>query len=224
MLVSDHVRAATRSKSQGMVGADYVRAMGDVLLCRNTEGETVAEVDFGDTALTLPEIIDRARALRASILWAHGSISGEDVLEAKPGYARLRAEQPVAGDPLPLVEPGDYAALMGEAYAGMWGHKWVDPAESLPTDGSVVLSLAEDGVPIGLCRVWPAQRLVDQPGVVPEHREPRHQVRLLAAACALLGPGPVDVDTWGESPHVLDAYGRLGFVVTERLRGWELRL
>lgn len=198
--------------------------MDDVLICRNSEGETVAEVDLGETRLPLTQIIERARGLGAELLWAHGSMPGSDGFVPQPGYAHLHAERPLPGDPLPLVEPGLYASLLGEAYAGMWGHKWVDPAQSLPTDGSVVLCLPEDGVPIGLIRVWPDQRLVDQPGVVRERREARHSLRLLGAACALLGPGPVDVDSWGESPEILEAYGELGFVVTERLGGWELRL
>ncbi len=198
--------------------------MDDVLICRNTDGETVAEVDLGETPLTLTQIIDQARGLGAALLWAHDGIPGLDGFVSKPGYAHLHAEHPTSGDPLPQVEPDLYASLLREAYAGMWGHKWVARPQSLPTDGSVVLCLHEDGVPIGLCRVRPDLRLVDQPGVVPERREARHSLRLLGAACALLGPGPVDVDTWGESPKTLEAYGRMGFVVTERLRGWELRL
>jgi hypothetical protein len=87
-----------------------------------------------------------------------------------------------------------------------------------------VLCLLEDDVPVGLCRVWPDQRLVDQPGVVPERRQVARTLRLLGAACALLGPGPVDVDSWGETPDVLAACAVLGFVVTEQRCGWELRL
>ncbi len=198
--------------------------MNDLLICRSSKGETVAEVDLGETRLTATQIVDQARGLGAELLWAHGSMPGLDGFVSKPGYAHLYAEQPTSGDPLPLVEPDLYASLLGEAFAGMWGHKWVDRAQSLPTDGSVVLCLSEDDVPIGLCRVWPDQRVVDQPGVVAKRREARHSLRLLGAACALLGPGPVDVDTWGESPQILQVYGQLGFVVTERLLGWELRL
>jgi hypothetical protein len=88
----------------------------------------------------------------------------------------------------------------------------------------VVLGLWEDVVPIGLCRVWPAERLVDQPGVVAERRGIEPSLRLLGAACALLGPGPVDVDSWGEHAETLEACARLGFAVTDQRRGWELRL
>ncbi len=172
--------------------------MNDLLICRNSEGGTVAEVDLGETRLTPSQIIDRARGLGAELLWAHGSIPGLDGFVSKPGYAHLHAEQPMSGDPLPRIAPEVYAVLLGEAYAGMWGHKWVDRAQSLPTDGSVVLCLSEDDVPIGLCRVWPDQRLADQPGVVLERREARHSLRLLGAACAVPVPVPW---TWtrGES-------------------------
>lgn len=198
--------------------------MDEVQICRNTEGETVAEVDLDETGLTLTEIIGQARDRGADLVWAHGGDPGADGFVPQPGYAHLHAEDPLPGEPLPTVEPELYGALLGEAFAGMWGHKWVDRDQSLPTDGSVVLCLTEDGEAIGLCRVWPDLRLVDQPGVVPARREAAHTLRLLGAACALLGPGPVDVNTWGESAQTLDACRRLGFVVTEQLPGWELRL
>ena len=117
-----------------------------------------------------------------------------------------------------------YGPLLAKAYLGQWGHKWVDPDRALPTDGSVVLCLHVDRVPIGLCRVWPEERLVDQPGVVPERRGPQASLRLLGAACALLGAGAVTVDSWGEAPEVLRACARLGVEVTEQQPGWELRL
>src|SRR5207342_356006 len=121
-------------------------------------------------------------------------------------------------------EAAAYGPLLARAYHGLWGHKWVDPTRSLPTDGSIVLGLSENGVPIGLCRVWPAERLVDQPGVVAERRGIEPSLRLLGAACALLGPGPVDVDSRGETAETLEACARLGFAVTDQRRGWELRL
>ena len=208
----------------GAVADDYVLAMDEVLICRNTEGETVAEVDLDDTTLTLPEIVGQARDRGADLVWAHGGNPGMDGFVRRPGYAHLHAERPESQERLPLVEAELYGRLLARAYAGQWGHKWVDPTQSLPADGSVVLCLHEDGLPIGLCRVWPDHRLVDQPGVVPERREAKHTLRLLGAACALLGPGPVDVDSWGESAPILEACGQLGFVVTQQQPGWELRL
>jgi hypothetical protein len=198
--------------------------MDDVLIRRNADGETVAEVDLDETTLTLAEIVSHARQQRADLVWAHGGDAEPEGFVARPGYAHLHADATVPGEPLPPVAAAAYGPLLARAYAGQWGHAWVDPARPLPTDGSVVLCLSEDDVPVGLCRVWPDERLVDQPGIVPERREPARTLRLLGAACALLGPGPVDVDSWGESPEVLAACGSLGFAVTEQRRGWELRL
>jgi hypothetical protein len=198
--------------------------MAELLICRSTEGESVAEVDLDETTLTLAQIVDLAREQGADLVWAHGGTPTMEGLVPKPGYVHLHAVRPVPGDLLPAVEAQAYGPLLAKAYAGLWGHKWVDPTEPPPDDGSVVLCLTENDAPIGLCRVWPDQRLVDQPGVAAPWRGPRHTQRLLGAACALLGPGPVDVDTWGESPQNLEAYRRLGFAVTEQTTGWELRL
>lgn len=198
--------------------------MGEVLIGRDTTGTTVAEVDLEDTTLTVTQILDEARRHRAGLVWAHGGRPEEAGFVRRSGYVRLHADDAVAGDPLPPVAPEAYGELLARAYVGMWGHKWVDPAQRLPTDGSVVLCLEEDDAPVGLCRVWPRDRLIDQPGVVPECRSPERAVRLLGAACALLGPGAADVDTWGEEPATLSAYATLGFAVTDRQAGWELRL
>ena len=212
---------ATSSRA---VAGTTVPAMGEVLICRNTEGRTVAEVDLEATRLTVREVVGQARTLGADLVWAHGGDPAAYGFVPRPGYAHLHAEQPVAGEPLPLVEADAYGPLLARAYVGQWGHKWVDPAQPLPTDGSIVLCLPEGGVPVGLCRVWLEERLVDQPGVFPEQRATRASLRLLGAAVALLGPGPVDVDSWGETPEVLEACTRLGFEVAEQQRGWELEL
>jgi hypothetical protein len=45
--------------------------------------------------------------------------------------------------------------------------------------------------------------------------------RLVLAAGARLGPGPVIVETWGEEP---DAYLAAGFEISESNGGWELIL
>lgn len=203
--------------------AGYGRAMEDVLICRDTEGRTVAEVDLDETTMTVDQIVTFARERDAEIVWAHGGSPG-DRFEERAGYAHLRAEVPVAGEPLAEVGAEDYGPLLARAYLGLWGHKWVEPTRPLPTDGSVVLCLEDDGRPVGLCRVWPEDRVVDQPGVVPERRGLEPSLRLLGAACALLGEGPADLDTWGESPDVLQGCARLGFAVTQQQQGWELRL
>jgi hypothetical protein len=195
----------------------------DVVFGRSTTGESVAEVDLDETSLSIAEVVEQARSHGAGLVWAHGGSPG-DGFEPRSGYAHLHAADPRPGTVLPTVAAEEYGTLLAEAYLGQWGHKWVEPDQPLPTDGSVVLALREQGIPVGVCRLWPDQRLVDMPGVVPRLRGAERTVRLLGAACAVLGPGSVDVDSWGESPEVLRACGELGFAITEQQRGWELRL
>ena len=195
----------------------------DVVFCRSTTGETVAEVDLDETSLTVAEVVEQARSYGAELVWAHGGSPGVG-FEPRSGYAHLRAADPRPGAVLPQIGAEEYGPLLAEAYRGQWGHRWVEPDRPLPADGSVVLALREQGVPVGVCRVWPDQRVVDMPGVVPWLRGTERTVRLLGAACAVLGPGPVDVDSWGESLEILHGCAELGFVVTEHQRGWELRL
>jgi hypothetical protein len=58
--------------------------MNDLLICRSSKGETVAEVDLGETRLTATQIVDQARGLGAELLWAHGSTPGLDGFVSKP--------------------------------------------------------------------------------------------------------------------------------------------
>lgn len=48
--------------------------------------------------------------------------------------------------------------------------------------------------------------------------------RLVLGACAVLGEGPADLDSWGDAPDVLAGYRALGFDVVEQLDGYELLL
>ncbi|MFG2101225.1 hypothetical protein ACGFJ5_11525 [Micromonospora echinaurantiaca] len=99
-----------------------------------------------------------------------------------------------------------------------------DAAGYQPDPGVTHLGLADGGRWIGLCRVDPLRRHIDGPGVVPGYRHPRHYARLLAAACALLGPGPAELESWGDEPGVLAGYRQAGFLDVERVDGWELVL
>ena len=105
--------------------------MGEVLVCRDTEGRTVAEVDLDDTTSAVTEIVDRAREEGADLVWAHGGNPTMDGFVLMPGYAHLHAEHPVAGERLPPLEADAYGPLLAKAYLGQWGHKWVDPAQPL---------------------------------------------------------------------------------------------
>ena len=133
-------------------------------------------------------------------------------------YVRMHADEvPVRRNrEPPLLEERDYAEVLGRAYSGLWGHREVSPLAPPPEDAVVV------GVPVvGLCRVWPARRYIDGPGVLPEARSPDAYASLLLSACVVLGPGPADLESWGDADEVIEAYEDLGFDVVERIQGWE---
>lgn len=135
----------------------------------------------------------------------------------------MRADNPPPGDRLPRLEPEQFAATQDAAFRGLWGHKLVTPDAEPPAE-AVVLGLYEASRPVGLCTIFPAERLVDGPGVTVESREAANYARLLTGACAELGPGSIELDSWGDEPAVIAAYEQLGFSVIERVTGWQLRL
>ena len=165
-----------------------------------------------------------ARERGFELLWLH---TNEDLsaagFERFPGYVRLHAESPRRGEPLPRLKREGFAATQDAAFRGLWGHKHVTP-DARPPPGAVVLGLYEEDEAIGLCTLFPAERLVDGPGVRPGRREPALYARLLRGACAELGEGAVDLDSWGDDPAVIAAYEQLGFTVIERVTGWQVRL
>jgi len=169
-----------------------------------------------------PDDVDTARAAGAELLWVHSNddLSSHGFRRAG-AYVRMHADEVPVRERVepPLLEERDYAEVLARAYSGLWGHKHVSPLAAPPEDGVVV------GVPVvGLCRVWPAERLIDAPGVLPEGRSVDAYASLLLSACRVLGPGPADLDSWGEDEEVLEAYEDLGFDVVERVQGWELEL
>jgi len=194
----------------------------DFLEAISSDGRRVLEADLGDG---LPAVwVERAREREVELLWLHTNrdLSG-DGFERFPGYVRLRAESPPRGEPLPRLRPEHFAATQDAAFRGLWGHKLVAP-ESAPPAGAILLGLYEQGEPVGLCTIFPADRLIDGPGVLPGARRPDAYARLLLAACAELGSGSVDVDSWGDDTAVIAAYEDLGFAVVERNDGWQRRL
>jgi hypothetical protein len=166
--------------------------------------------------------VEAARAEGAELLWVHTNEDlGAHGFRRAGAYVRMHADAvPVRPrvEP-PLLEERDYAEVLARAYVGLWGHKHVSPL-AVPPDGVVVV-----GVPVvGLCRVFVTERLIDGPGVLPEGRSPDAYASLLLSACKMLGDGPADLDSWGDSDDVIDAYEDLGFDVVERVQGWELEL
>lgn len=186
-------------------------------LAVSTDGARVYETDVFDA-----RTLERARAAGAQLVWVHSNDDLESHGFRRAGaYVRMHCDAvPVRkrGEP-PLVEERDYAAVLAQAYAGLWGHKEVTRAAE-PPEGAVVV-----GVPVtGLCTVWPDERLIDGPGVIESARSPEAYASLLLYACAVLGEGPADLDSWGDDDEVIEAYEDLGFDVVERVQGWELKL
>ena len=182
----------------------------------SVDGKRVVELEaFAETD------VDLARAAGAELLWVHAN-DDLDVygFRNRGAYVRMHADAvPVRQRTPPLLEERDYAEVLARAYAGLWGHKFVSPLAE-PPPGAVVV-----GVPVvGLCCVWPDDRLIDGPGVLPQSRSADAYASLLLHACALLGEGPADLDSWGDSDETLEAYEDLGFDVVERVQGWELQL
>jgi hypothetical protein len=183
----------------------------------SVDGKRVVEADsFAECD------IEAARAAGAELLWVHTNddLSSHGFRRAG-AYVRMHAESvPLRARVEPaLLEERDYAEVLARAYTGLWGHKYVSPLAEPPEDAIVV------GVPVvGLCRVWPAERLIDGPGVLPEGRSVDAYASLLVSACKVLGAGPADLDSWDDSDEVIEAYEDLGFDVVERVQGWELVL
>ncbi len=166
--------------------------------------------------------VEAARAEGAELLWVHTNDDLSSLGFRRAGaYVRMHADEvPVrARREPPVLEERDYPEVLARAFTGLWGHKHVSP-RATPPEGAIVI-----GVPVvGLCIVFPEQRLIDGPGVLPEGRSPDAYASLLVSACTALGQGPADLESWGDADEVLGAYEDLGFDVVERVSGWELAL
>ena len=173
----------------------------------------------------LDRLVLEAREAGVELLWIHSNLDlTAHGFDRFPGYVRMRAEQPPDGLRLERLEAKDYASTLDGAYRGLWGHKLVSESAQ-PPPGAVVLGLAgEGGEPVGLCIVYLGERLVDGPGVLADSRDVGAYERLLLGACAQLGSGSVDLESWGDSAAVIAAYQALGFDIVERTAGWQLRL
>jgi hypothetical protein len=188
-----------------------------VNVVRSVDGRAVVELEE-----LAPGDADAARAAGAELLWVQTNVDlAAQGFRPAQGYVRMHADDvPLrANREPPMLDRRDYAEVLARAYAGLFGHKQVAVDARPPVDAVVV------GVPVvGLCRVWPDDRLIDAPGVLPEARDVDAYASLLLHACAALGEGAADLDSWGDSDEVIEAYEDLGFDVVERVRGWELEL
>jgi hypothetical protein len=190
---------------------------------RATTGEKVAEclLDPADAGL-IGDLVSAATQQGAGLLWVHSRASRSGAgFTARPGFHEFRADPcPSGGEELPVLPDEVVLGLLPRTFIGQWGHKEPDPEWAVSPEG-VWLGLRSGEEWIGLCRVEAERRAVDGPGFVPAARTGDGVRRLVLAAGARLGPGPVIVETWGEDP---DPYLAAGFELSESNGGWELIL
>ncbi len=185
----------------------------------------IAEVELApDEAGLLPGLASEARARGARLLcvYSHADLSGAG-LRRQEGYRRLTAAEAPAGDPLPALDPATVRDVWRRAFGGQWGHHLVEPADYDAVPGAVFLGLPDrDGTSWqGICRVEPVRRHIDGPGFADGAGGARAAQALVLGAGALLGRGPVTLETWGDRA---EPYLALGYLVAEDCPGWELTL
>jgi hypothetical protein len=191
---------------------------------RAPDGALIAEVDLTQGRHPVVEqLVSRARTLDADKLWLHAHL-----VDAGLGFVRrgsyLRLEAPAPPAPIDLARPPAerIRVLQRACYGDVWGRH--DPG-NLPDDGdSVFVGLHEHGTWVGICEVDVDGQWIDGPGIVPQLRTPDRYARLVRGAAAHLQQERVVLETWGDPPAALDAYGALGFEIVQSVPGWELDL
>ena len=79
----------------------------------------------------------------------------------------------------------------------------------------------EAGAWVGICEVDVERNEIDSPGLLAPFRTADRYARLVREASSLLAPGPVTLETWGDTEETLAAYCELGFELVEYVPGWE---
>ncbi|HSE71711.1 MAG TPA: hypothetical protein VLA97_13205 [Nocardioidaceae bacterium] len=195
----------------------------------SADGTPVAEVELVPGRLPdLADLVGQARAQNAAVLWAYTPDDLEQHGFAEtPGFVRLEGSP--SFDEVPdddeqvvvLADEDEVRTLRRACFVGRFGHKMPSASRPAIRSDHVHLGLRLAGQTVGTCRVEPAHRYVDAPGVLPEHRTPRRYVRLLRAAAELLGDGPITVEGWGEPAEIVASYARTGLRVVAHVPGWQ---
>jgi hypothetical protein len=199
---------------------DSLVAASSVAVFNAADGSLVVEL----SPPIYPDEISRVvaiaspRGIRA--IWVRGSfVSGESLgFQPRRGYARLQAinvltEIDAVRPPLSLVPE-----LQRACFSGVWGHH--RPAVEADPDATFV-GLHESGAWVGICEVDLERNQIDSPGLSTRFRTPDRYARLVREAASILAPGPVTLETWGDTEATLAAYRELGFVLVEYVPGWE---
>jgi hypothetical protein len=197
----------------------------------SADGTPVAEVELVPGRLAdLETVIEQARSKDARVLWAY---TPDDLAEhgfaRTPGFVRLEGAPSFAHLPdddeevVVLSDEGELRSLRRDCFVGRFGHKTPPTSRAVVRPDHVHLGLLVGEQVVGTCRVVPAERYVDAPGVLPGHRTPRRYVRLLRAAAELLGEGPVTVEGWGEPAEIVACYTSAGLRLVAHVPGWQRR-
>jgi len=200
---------------------DLLGVASPVAVFRAADDSLVAEVHPPMGAAALSHLLTAARSRGIGAIWVRGDLVSGDIygFERRRGCARLEADNPLteidaARPPLALVPQ-----LQVACFSGVWGHH--RPALE-PDPDATFAGLHEAGALGGNLRGRSRTERDRQP------RPPRsvsHCRQVCQArpreASSLLAPGPVALETWGDTEETLSAYEELGFELVEYVSGWE---
>ena len=141
--------------------------------------------------------------------------------------------------------------VFNRSYSDMWGHRENTKgamndeylAESMTKypewyiPEGIFSAFAPDGGVAGVCKALlgpqtagsgqESRKIVDSPGVVPEHRGQSLQRPLTLTAMHWLrtyGPGPIELHTYGDQEETVAIYRELGFVLEEHYKEYRIDL
>ena len=213
------------------------RALSDALVAG------AAEVGTRDLAIDVAAAIGGAAGNRDALrfLLSQGfRVRGDVWALALPAEAELPAPVwPVGYGARSLAQVNDlplFVALCNATFGDRWGHhentpglvtvermaEWLADADPAGT----FIVFGPGGVPVGQCRTFPAAtyapddapHVLDQPGVVPDHRAAGLHAPLALTAAAWLrerGARPIRLESWGDDAATIALYEALGFSLVE---------
>ena len=183
----------------------------------------IAEIELApDETAQLTELASEAagQGARRLCVYSMADLSGAG-FERREGYRRLTAADAPAGDPLPVLDAASVRDVWPRSFIGQWGHHLVSPADYDAIAEAVFVGLPNGEHWLGICRIEPGRGLIDGPGFHGWPGDTSARQALVLAAGALLGGGPVTLETWGDPA---EPYLAVGYRVAEECPGWELPL
>jgi hypothetical protein len=199
---------------------DTLGAASAVAVFRAADDSLIAEVHPPIGAAALSHLVTAARSRRIQAIWIRGDLVPGDIsgFERRRGCARLQADSPLAEIDAARPPLSAVPELQVACFSGVWGHH--RPALVADPDATFV-GLHEAGAWVGICEVDLERNQIDSPGLRAQFRTADRYARLVRVASSLLAPGPVTLETWGDTEETLAAYCELGFEVVEYVPGWE---